>query len=264
MKKLLVLFSVLTFVLTSCSSDDNPTAEADLVLPQTISYIYPSVQLGTNSKSMETYNGNKILSSIEEGSKTVFTYDGDFIVKQELFNKNEEGKESKKKEVVYVYENGKLKTRIFKSGISTEYPEGSYISKTVYTHTSNELISFINYLVDRATKAETKISEGSLTYKDGNLIKEEQKVNSVTTTRVYEYDTKNNPLKNILGFNLLLNEVTEFGRNNCKKTTKTASDYPKPAIFLTNYTYNEKDYPIRHTSFDGGGKSIEYEIEYTY
>lgn len=265
MKKLLLLFSALTLVLTSCSSDDdNSSSEDTSILPKTISYSYPSPELGTNSKSTLTYDGNKIVSIIDEDSKSLFTYDGDLIIKHDVFKIDPQGNQSKKREVLYTYENGKLKTRIYRTDISAEYPEGNYTQKTVYTYTSNNLISYVNFLVDRASKLETKIGEGTLTYESGNLVKEQQKVSSVTTTSVYEYDTKNNPLKNILGFSLLLNEISELGNNNVTKITRSTSDYPNPAVFLTTYSYNEKGYPLKHTSFDGGGKSIEYEIEYTY
>ncbi|MCV2486535.1 hypothetical protein OD917_16500 [Flavobacterium sp. SH_e] len=265
MNKVLYLFGALTLLLSSCSSDENSSSgENDSTLPKTISYIYPNPQLGTNVKNTVTYNGNKIVSITSEGSKSIFTYDGNVIIKQEVFDVDGSGKETKNEEVSYVYENGKLKTRLLKEDITTEYPDGYYIDKVVYTHTSNEIISYVNYSVDKDTKAETKSSEGTLTYKDGNLVKEEQKSNSVTVTSDYEYDTKNNPLKNILGFNLLLNEIGEFGKNNIVKTTRKSSEYPNAAVYLTTYHYNDKNYPTRHTSFDGGGKDIEYEIEYTY
>lgn len=265
MKKLLLLFSALTLVFTSCSSDDNSSTEDTSILPKTISYIYPSTDLGTNSKSTLSYDGNKILRSIEEGSKTVFTYSGNVITKQEEFDVDSKGVETKDTDVLYTYENNKLKTRIMREEFSTQFPDGRYIDKTVYTHTSENLISYVNYSVNPTTKIETKSSEGSLTYKDGNLLKIQQVSGSSTSTRTYEYDTKNNPLKNILGFDLLLNEISEFGRNNSTKTTVLNSGNPKPTDFLTTYIYNDKDFPLRQTSFTGGaGNSIEYEIEYTY
>jgi hypothetical protein len=271
MKKLLYLFTASLLVLTSCSSDDdNSTAvptEDISILPKTISYIYPSSFLGTNSKSINTYSGNKILNIIDETSKTIFTYDGSIITKQEEFSLDEKGKETKSREVAYAYENGKLKTRIYKTGISEANPNGVYITKTVYTHNQDGTISYIVYGIDSKTQVETKQGTGNLTYKDGNLIKSE--VNNTGNSfgngiRVYEYDAKKNPLKNVLGFSLLLNEISEFGSNNVIKITSTRSDYPNPSVYLTTYIYNDNGYPAKHTSFAGDGKTIEYEIEYTY
>lgn len=260
MKKLLLLF--IGCSVASCSNDENSSSDpTDFTLPKTISYVYPSPQLGTNSKATLTFNGNKIVSSIDEDSKTLFTYTGDLITKQEVFDLNLQGKETKTKELVYTYENGKIKTRMFHEDISAQYPDGEFIEKTVYTHTSNEVISYINYSVNVNTKAEVKTDEGKYTYKDGNLIKNERTITSGTSTRTYEYDSKNNPLKNILGFNLLLNEISEFGKNNVVKETVSGND--GTFSYLTSYIYNNSDYPTRHTSYSSDA-SIEYEIEYTY
>ena len=264
MKKLLLLCIALVAVLTSCANDDDSILEDSLVLPQTITYTYPVISPGTNEKNTLTFDGNKIVSIVEFGSKVTFTYSGDFIIKQEAFDVDQQGKETKHSEVGYFYENGKLKTRTFTDGISVNNPDGLYFDKTVYTYSSNELISYVNSSVDNNTKKEIKTSEGTLTYKGDNLVKDQQKFDSVTITLSYEYDTKYNPLKNILGFNLLLNEISEFGKNNIVKTIRTSSDNTNIAVYLTSYIYNESDYPTKHTSFAGDGKSIEYEIEYTY
>lgn len=263
MKKLLFLFSTLTLMLTSCSNDDNSSSQERSILPKTIAYRYPSVFLGTNSTSTLTYDGNKILSSIAEDSKIFFTYDGNTITKQEKFDVDSNGKESKNIELTYSYENGKLKTRVTRRSFSTKYPNGETIGKTVYTHSSDDLISYIDYSVNPDTKIETKISEGSLMYKNGNLIQFKSVRGSAVSAIVQEFDNKNNPLKNILGFDLLLNE-TEFSNNNVLKITRTDSEFPNPTVYLANYIYNDKNYPIKYTSFAGDGKSIEYEIEYTY
>lgn len=265
MKKLLLLFCGLSLLLISCSSDEDSTSSSEdtSILPKTISYLYPSVLLGTNSISTLSYNGNKIVSSIENGSKTIFTYDGNVITKQEKFDVDQQGKETKDTEVAYTYENGKLKSRVIKEVFSAAYPNSQYIEKTVYTHTSDVLISYINYSVNVDTNLESKTSQGNLTYKDGNLIKSQETEGASTSTRIYEYDTKKNPLKNILGFNLLLNEISEFGNNNVTKTTITSSDFPTPRDYLTAYIYNDNGFPTKYTSYTGGG-SVEYEIEYTY
>jgi hypothetical protein len=196
------------------------------------------------------------------GEKTVFTYDENRIIKQEVFDIYLNGNKIKKTDVSYTYENGKLKTRILKEGFTTQYPDGQYVYKTVYIHNSNVLVSYIYYTVNQDTKAEIKSSEGTLTYKDGNLIKEEDIEGSSVYSRSYEYDTKNNPLKNILGFDLLLNELP-YSINNISKITRTETELPNPVVYLKSLLYNDKDYLIKATSFASNG-SIEYEEEYTY
>ncbi|RKR09189.1 hypothetical protein C8C83_0806 [Flavobacterium sp. 90] len=263
MKNLLLLFSAFTLVLTSCSNDDNNSSEDTSILPKTITYSYPSPDLGTNTKNTITYDGNKIVSSISVRSKALFTYTGNFITKQQLFDIDSKGLETKDMEAEYTYENGKLKTRITREYFTPQYPNGTYIGKTIYTHVSNNLISYIDYEVDADTQIEKKISEGTFTYKEGNLIEDKNVRGVSTSTRTYEYDTKNNPLKNILGLDLLLKE-TEISRNNISKIKRVDSDSPDTSVYLSNYIYNDKDFPTKQTSFAGDGKSIEYEIEYTY
>ena len=261
MKKIFCFFGALIFVLTSCSGDENSSSEDNFILPKTIS-VTNQESPQDNKVSTITYDGNKIVSIISLGEKTVFTYDGNRIVKQEVFDIYLNGNKIKKTDVSYTYENGKLKTRLLRKGFTTKYPDGEYIYKTVYIHNSNVLISYIYYTVNQDTKAEIKSSEGTLTYKEGNLIKEEDIDGSLVYARSYEYDTKNNPLKNILGFDLLLNELP-YSINNISKITRTETELPNPVVYLKSLLYNDKDYLIKTTSFASNG-SIEYEEEFTY
>jgi len=264
MKKFLCLLNVLVLVLiSSCSSDDSSSGSNDnLVLPRTISMTFPDFP-SDNSKDILTYDGNKILATANENSKSVFTYDGNLIVKQVKFDLDQKGNEVKDAEVSYAYENGKLKTRILKEEFSTDYPDGQYIYKTVYTHISENQVTYVYYLVDSKTKVETKDHQGVLNYKDGNLVKEDFVSNSNKVTRTYEYDDKKGPLKNILGFNLLLNEIN-CGSNNVLKTTMTTTEFTSPAVYLSSYIYGDNGYPIKLTSYTSDGKKIEYETVYTY
>ncbi|MWB95113.1 hypothetical protein GON26_12140 [Flavobacterium sp. GA093] len=257
-----MLFSTIALLLTSCSGDDENNTDIDPTLPKTITYNYPDFPQ-ENSKSTITYDGNKIVSIEKLGSKTVYTYDGNRIIKQEVFDLLDSEKITKKKDIAYTYENGKLKTRLFREGFTTEYPDGRYIYKSVYTHTSDDVVSYIYYTVNATTKVETKSSEGNVTYKDGNMVKEQEIIGSSVSTRVYEYDSKNNPLKNIIGFDLLLNE-TPFSINNISKINRTETEFPDPVNYIYAYIYNDNNYPVKQTSFAGDGVSIEYEIEYTY
>lgn len=262
MKKNLFLLTVFV-VISACSSDDSSSDSTDnLVLPKTISMAYPDFP-SDNSKDVITYDGNKILKLVDEDSKTVYTYDGNLIVKQVKFDLDDKGNEVKDAEVSYSYENGKLKTKISAKEFSTEFPDGAFINKTVYTHVSNNQVLYVHYYVDPNTKNETKRSEGTLNYKDGNLVKEESVANDNKVTRTYEYDTKNNPLKNILSFNLLLKEANA-GINNILKITMISTEFSTPSVYVSDYLYNDKGYPTKQTSFTSSGKTVEYEMEYTY
>jgi len=241
MKKFLCLFSALTLLLTSCSSDDSNNSE-NSVLPKTISYTYSEFP-ADNELATLVYNGNKLVSaSYSATDKEVYTYTGDLITKVEDFAA--EGNISSKNE--FTYENGKLKVDLL-----TEIGTVTYISKNVYTYNSDGTIAFVTYSVDPATKVEKKSSEGVLTYLNGNLIKKTEIYTGGSYTKTYEYDTKNNPFKNILGYNLLIDFDAVSINNEIKSTTVYNNGVDITTnVFNSVYEYNEKGYPVKRTQSD--------------
>lgn len=256
MKKILCLFTALSTVLiSSCSSDDSEN-ETNVILPKTVNYIY-SNEPGDNDLSTIVYNGNKIVSTIYSGGdKEVYTYAGSVITKIEDIAK--EGNISSKNE--FTYENGKLKIDL----LTEISKEKTYISKNVYTHNANGTISFITYSVDPVTKKEEKSSEGVLTYLNGNLINKTETYSGNTYNKTYEYDSKNSPRKNILGFNLLVDFDTSASINNVTKSTNVYKygENTTTSVLNTVYEYNEKGYPVKQTETDSF-KNEETTI-YTY
>jgi major membrane immunogen (membrane-anchored lipoprotein) len=253
MKKKLCLFLVAALTLASCSSDENGS---DTILPTIVSYKY-SDSPGDNDLSTIKYNGNKIVTAgYTSNDKEVYTYTGDVITKIEDFA--QEGNISSINE--FTYESGKLKADVLTEIAS----DRTYISKRVYTYNTNGTISFVNYSVDPTTKEETKKSDGVLTYVNGNLISKIETFDSYSYTKTYQYDAKNNPFKNILGFNLLIDHETNASLNNVTKLT-TLYKYGEDIttnIFNSVYQYNEKGYPTKQTQTDSS-QSDEI-TEYTY
>ncbi|MBF4473446.1 hypothetical protein [Flavobacterium sp. HJJ] len=250
-------------LISSCSSDDSSSdSSTNMVLPKTVTITYPNPEFSShNRRTVMTYDGNKILTSVDEYSKTVFTYDGNFIVKQVKFDIDYKGNEVKDAEVSYTYENGKLKTRTLREEFSTEYPNGQLIYKTVYTHVSDNEVTYMFYSVDSKTNVEIKDHQGVLIYKDGNLVKEEELTFNIIyrDTRVYEYDDKNAPFKNILGYNLLLNGVS-IGNNNITSGSSLSNLF----VYIGNYIYGDNGYPTKVMNYASDRKTILYITEYTY
>lgn len=258
MKKLLVLSTVLALIVSSCSSDDNSKSADTAILPKTITYTYPPETQKAIEISAVKYDGNKINSITALNKRTSYTYTGDLITKLEIFERDRQGKEIKIRDASFTYEGKKLKTKIVKS-TNIDSPGLEYNEKTVYTHLSDELINYITYSVNPNTNVETKTLEGSLIYENDNLVK----FQANNANYVYEYDNKNNPLKNVLSLNLLLNEIRENGKNNVLKITSKPSPTSIPAIFEREYTYNDKDFPTKNISYTNG-EWVEFDIEYTY
>ena len=119
MKKILYLFSASLIVLTSCSNDDDSNNASTANLLKEATYIEGSY----TSSSMITYDGNKIVQIVAGSDKTVYTYTGNLITKEEEFA----GGNNIDSKVEYSYENNKLKT-----SVSTEISGSeTYKSKNV-------------------------------------------------------------------------------------------------------------------------------------
>lgn len=264
MKKKFYAFAVLNFLLISCSDSENASSpQENLFFPKTITTTFPDFPQD-NTKLTLTYDANKIISIVDATSKTKFTYDGNLIVKQETFNIETQELETIKRRIVYEYENGKLKLKITTSNFDSSHPNGDYIRKEVYTYKSDGIISYSQIDIRPETNIETKRGDVNLTYKSGNLIKMEEiniDPNIPNTVFAFEYDNKNNPLKNILGFNFILNE---YSINNVVKETVNGRFGSSEAVYNSTYIYNTNDYPTKFTSFTADGKTPEYITEYTY
>jgi hypothetical protein len=263
MKKILYTFVVLNLFFASCSDSENTSSTEEIqFFPKTIKTTFPDFPQD-NSKSTINYDGNKIVSSVNATTKTKFTYDDNVIIKQETYNIGIQGEETIKNRIIYEYENGKLKTKIAISNFDSSHPNGDYIRKQVYTYKSDGIISYSQIDVRPETNIETKRGDVNLTYKLGNLIKMEE-INIdptiANTVFVFEYDNKNNPLKNISGFDLLYS----YSINNVLKTTIKGRLGISEAVFNSTYIYDTNGYPTKCISFTRDGKTPEYETEYTY
>lgn len=238
MKKILYLFGASLLMLTSCSNDEDSDSPDTAYLVKEIAYVEGSYSFS----SKITYNGNKIVSSVDsDGEKTLYTYTGDLITKEEEFavGNNIDSK------IEYSYDNNQLKT-----SVSTEISGSvTYKSKNVYTHNSDGTVSCKTYNINLTTGAETLSYSGKYTFLNGNMVKREQGTDYVL---VFEYDTKNNPIKNILGFDKLME--TEFSANNIIKITST-NNGSNPSISTNQYDYNTAGYPTEQRSFYNGGIS---------
>ncbi|AYN04475.1 hypothetical protein [Flavobacterium sp. 140616W15] len=252
MKKTFYIFLVSVLILSSCSKDDDyENDSANVLLRKEIGKENNKVTYS----SEYVYNGNRIVSI----GDVSFTYTGNYITKQASAYITYE----------FGYDNGKLVsyTEKFTGDIS--------FYKTVYIHNVDGTVSFKEYYVFNSM--ETERSRGNLQFVDGNLVKKEyvMKDNNevVTQTIIKEYDTKNNPYKNILGCDLLFDDdrflsILNGNKNNLVKTTSTASnikeffsDSLQKSISIFEYSYNSKGFPTLRTSIDNNEISTK---EYFY
>ena len=247
MKKILCLFSALALLVSSCSSDENSSSEEKVLLPKTEKYTYGSN--GTeNDLVTYAYDGKKITSlTYGGGQKTVFTYTGDLITKA-VYTETYGGA-THTSTTTFTYENNKLK-----SSLKVNSGNSSNVKKT-YVYNANGTISTVTTLINTTTQEEIQDSSSVLTLDaNGNIIKAE--FNDLTN--IVEYDTKNSPFKNIVGYTLLLDseifDKEANSPNNITKIIEKTGEVVEGTYIYTN-TYNEDNY-LTKTVF--GNETYEY------
>jgi hypothetical protein len=248
MKKNLFYFLAASLVVfTSCSKDDESSSSEKVPFPKTEKYINASHPEDNNTVTY-AYDGNKIVSITYGGDiKTVFTYTGDFITKA-VYTETDGGK-THSTTTTFTYENNKLKSYLEVSS------QKSSSRKKTYTYNANGTISTKTVLIDPTTQEEM-YSDSSLFTMDsrGNIIKAE--FNGYVN--FLEYDTKNSPFKNVLGYSLLLDsdifdkEVNSL--NNISKVIEGTGEVIDGTTIFVN-TYNSDNYLIKSVN---GVESFEY------
>lgn len=254
MKKFLCLLSAVALVFVSCSKDDNDSSSpVSSILVKKIIDIDID---GSSSTRNYEYNGNKIVSMTEGGLLSKYTYAGDYITKIEEFDT--EGKVDLTTE--YSYTNGKLASSVGKNTGSENY------DKTTYIHNADGTVTYTNFRGNSKTGIEQADGvTGKCTFQNGNMVKLEVFYDGGEDSYVYEYDTKNHPLKNVTGFGLLLDDETLV--NNLVKKTATSVSGAKIRTIITTYgyKYDANNYPTEKVeSYQSGDFVSTQTTQYAY
>jgi len=239
MKKILCLFGALTLVLTSCSSDDS-SSDSDsgtILLKKTITTDSDGEKITTIYK----YDGNKIISMIDGGDFNLYyTYTGDLITKIEFRYPDGDIEQIN----TYSYSaDGKLSTFIRID------PEMDWGNKEVYTYNADGTVSAQSYSGDSESQT-TKGEINTIKFVNGEV--SEITSSSSWEGHKYTYDSKNNPLKNVLGLDKIAFADGESDGINRNILTDTSEG----GLWKNStYTYNENDYPVKDvdTGSDSSG-----------
>lgn len=256
-------------MLTSCSTDDNSiTDPTSSIFPKTVKSIYPT-NPSNNSTYTYVFDGNKIVSMRTEQWINEFTYEGNVIVKEVGYNYNIlSGKGEKISEHKYTYVNNKLVESSYVQSFNAYFQSKV---RTVYTYNSDGSVKIEKYNIDIVTGIETKDDVITvLTYANGNLVKEVETNtrpgSNYVGTNAWEYDSKKNPFKNVLGFNLLLFHRPSV--NNIVKGSYSESTSPgtitAKSDAVTDYVYDTNGYPTKETYYYEDGTTVAHINEYVY
>ena len=185
-KNIIVAFLLIS-TLVSCNSDNESGIEPQPVTTVLVKNIKHTYTPNDIEISTLKYDGNKIISrSTDGGFIATYTYTGNVITKIE-----ERVNDKFQRSYDYIYLNGKVAKEIQKDNWETD-------SRT-YTYNANGTVSYAR------TRTGGESTTGLLTFENGNLVKYEEFYGGQfpsTSTYIFGYDTKNNPFKNVLGFNL--------------------------------------------------------------
>ncbi|RKR10366.1 hypothetical protein C8C83_2040 [Flavobacterium sp. 90] len=260
MKKLLYLFSATLLMFVSCTTDYenscikkngvDPVKNDTITPPKTDSIpvvIVEPILLkklvhnyanGKTSTVELLYKDNKIVSDKDDSNLTFYTYTGDVITKIEKADVS--GAVYLTRE--YFYTNGKL-DYIF----SNEFGN-YYLTKYVYNSNGSIFYNKLNSDSSKREIGETGMT-GRYTFLAGNLIREQVYNGDFESEITYEFDAKNNPRLNVLGFNLLVDNLQGFAVNNVtNRTAKVISpNVTIPEIISYSYEYNANGYPTKRT-----------------
>ena len=230
--------------LINCRNDDSTSSVTPTPTP--VVSILPTKQTNidkngnTTSVTINKYDFDKIIESVDDkGVKTVFTYSGDNIIKMITpdnitftFDYDTNGKLSKK--TMLLPNGGKLEE------VYTYVTDLQIKSVQTFSMTNQPNI-VTNYIYDFYTAGGNLKRSYTENIIDSN--------NMSSTTIYYEYDTKNNPRKNVKGLGKLMFAVTSqpnnvmnvvynyVSKNNGQMSQRTTST-------LYQYQYNSNDYPI--------------------
>lgn len=250
MKKILSLFGAMAFILVSCSNDDSSSSDSNV---DTITKPTKIVYLDADNKAVYTtnikYDGNKIISAIDDDGFIVkYTYTGNEITKVEEFQSSTVLSLTTE----YTYLNGKLNTEVTRVPNETKYFEKKY------TYNTDGTISCegkgMNLPVGQSSSSSEKY-----TLKNGNVVKVEVISNGqIYSTTQSEYDSKKNPMINVVGMNLLISR-SDLTLNNRVKVTITDSSTREVTY---SYLYNNDGFPTEQKRFDG--TKLGFTMQYTY
>lgn len=245
------------FVLNSCSGDTDgrdiepikdiktePKKENQVLLKKTIQ----TDSDGDKVITKYAYNGSKLLSITFEGEigGLYLTYSGDLISRMEFEYDGEI-------EQINLYEydsKGKLVT------FKRIEPIENRGNKEIYTYNADGTISVVQYKGDSKTQTQ-KNGTSIITFLNGEV---DEIVSTHSPNFKYTYDTKNNPFKNILGYdkiNFVDGEAEGILHNRISQVLVYGD---VTATMTSKITYNADGYPQK--SFDNfenvKGTTTEY------
>lgn len=258
MKNKIVLLWVLSvFVLTlySCSTDNDDSVKL-------LKKVVETSENGTSETTVYTYNGTEIVSIDGVQKRTDFTYTDGLITKTVILNKTNQLSET----IEYSYLVGKL--------VEVE-SLGNY--RINYIHNTDKTVSYERFRI--SGNQQVKEFHGTLYFENENLIKNERILDTmpvgITSSEsiTFDYDAKNNPLYNVLGYKNLLDHMETISSNNSLINTVIATTTNGDQVlsvanfYKSSFKYDSENYPterVSETAILANGNTGYLKTQYFY
>ncbi|WP_300687690.1 hypothetical protein [Chryseobacterium sp.] len=273
MKKL-IFSSLAIAVISSCVSNDNPADHRDNGTTENTPYLLKkSTEITQDGQSFVVdykYNGTKITESFDVANKekTIYTYDGDNIVKTKLYDKNGILKVMRE----FTYANGKMVSE----KVTDTHQPGTLVYTESYQYLSESHIKHNDYQSVTYNPSTGVYSNIQYVDKDiyldvnGNLLSSTYTHNGTTYSTTFSYDGNNHPMKNVKGYVKMDMFSLGDGETGYNNLTNSNGNYAG-ALNGTNktkgvHTFNTASYPTQsamtYTSSGFGTNVHTYLYEY--
>ncbi|MDI1315767.1 hypothetical protein [Flavobacterium sp.] len=251
MKKIVLACSALLLMLSSCSSSDSNSSSSNQKLRQEIT----TDNAGNSDTQTFTYTGDKLLRvNDSDGTYYKAIYTGNLITKLEGYDDTD----ALIDQSTFTYNsNNKLASYIYLDF------EQDTAEREVFAYNSDGTISSSYYYGNSASATPTDlVTTRTITLLDGEVV-------SIVSTGddnssyTYTYDTKNNPYKNILGYDKIAG-YADAGNRGVLRNIVTETRVTTGFTYTDNYsyTYDTSDFPLT-SSISQSGMTMET-VQYIY
>ncbi|RNA60471.1 hypothetical protein D1631_18430 [Chryseobacterium nematophagum] len=231
MKKIVICFIALAIISNCSSREDNSNVEVPVL---------PTKVIIDGKAYTYSYMGDKIKEITSGNSVTRYTYNGDYIIKEEDYEDNQFKSSNE-----FIYSNGRLaSTKVTEKWKELHEP---LVYNINYQYIDNHHVRYNGLqgvTINNGVASDIKYAPYDFYFDDnGNPIRFKKTYEGANVEIISTFDTKNNPYRNIRGLSLLISlEILERGNNNAIKHETITDSEVTPQTFT--YTYNRNGYPI--------------------
>ena len=200
------------------------------------------------------YSGNRLVSIIDndalDTADLYFSYTGSLITKMEY--KFEDGTVEQTETFEYDGNNLLIAYKL----VVPDDQEG-YGFRYTYVHNSDGTITGTKYIGNATSQEDLSFTE-TISFTDGKVT---SIVTSTGSSYTYTYDTKNNPLRNVIGLSKIAFAGGEGSSSIYNLTREVVVNNLETNTYNYTYQYLPNNYPTQSTQDEGEG---EYTTQYIY